>query len=328
MTASQEASTGALRAGLQRALRTHRLLVVLAVVLAGFAAVTAAGIALDPRQLLGIPIWIKPTKFFISSAVYCFTAAWLLGFVEERPRLVRRVGHLIGWALVIEMVCISVQAWRGERSHFNFDGPFNSLVTASMGVTIMVLFGASLALAVVLLRQRLPDAGFAWSVRLGMLVTLVGLGTGFFMVAPNAEQRAQLAQGQRVPVRGSHTFGVPDGGPGLPFVNWSVEGGDMRPAHFVGMHAMQVLPLLGFLLLRTRLSERTRVRLVACAGATHLGFVLTLAQQALRKQSLIAPDGTTLALFGAFLVAGIGTAARALLHARAEGRAALPPAAA
>jgi hypothetical protein len=316
------------RSGFERALRTHRLLVVVSMVMAGFGVLTAAGIALDPRQLLGLPVWVKPTKFFMSTAAYSFTAAWLLGFVEGRPVLVRRVGNLIGGALVIEMACITVQAWRGERSHFNISTPFNGLVNATMGFTIIVLFAASIALAVVLLRQKLADAGFAWGLRLGMLITVVGLATGFTMVGPNAEQLAAMKAGQRVPVAGSHTFGVPEGGPGLPFVNWSVEGGDMRPAHFVGLHAMQVLPLLGFLLSRTRLSERARKRLVASAAATHFGLVATLTQQALRGQSIVAPDATTLALLGAFLVAGAGTAAWALLAARASERPALPPAAA
>jgi cell shape-determining protein MreD len=42
-----------------------------------------------------------------------------------------------------------------------------------------------------------------------------------------------------------------DGGKGLPVVNWSREHGDLRIAHFLGMHTLQLFPLFGFFVART-----------------------------------------------------------------------------
>ena len=101
--------------------------------------------------------------------------------------------------------------------------------------------------------------------------------------------------------------------PGLPFVGWSTEGGDLRAPHFVGIHGIQALPLVGWLLgwpaIRRRLAAGHRVVLVLLWGAGYLGLTLLLTWQALRGQSLIAPDGATwaalLGLMGSFLM-GMG----------------------
>src|SRR3712207_8251223 len=84
-------------------------------------------------------------------------------------------------------------------------------------------------------------------------------------------------------VLNGHAVGVPDGGPGLPLVGWSTTGGDLRIAHFVGMHALQALPLLAAVLIAVqRFDERTRVSLVRVAGAAWTGLTVLLTAQALQ----------------------------------------------
>jgi hypothetical protein len=114
---------------------------------------------------------------------------------------------------------------------------------------------------------------------------------------------------------GAHTVGLPDGGPGLPVLGWSTVGGDLRIPHFVGMHALQALPILLILLeaLGRRLPRladpRVRSRLVLVAAAGYLALVGLLTSQALRGQSVVHPDTATLTVLAGLvgvLLIGVG----------------------
>src|SRR5229473_1516771 len=295
---------------LQRAWLTNRPLTLLgvAMILAFLAAL--AGILIDHRVITGAPAWLKPAKFAISVSLYCFTFVWLLGFVESRPRLARFAANVTVVSFIVEMTVILTQAARGTTSHFNLTNPLSSFLWLTMGAFIVVVWMMNFLLALVLIFERIPDRTFAWSLRLGLLISLVGMGAAFFMVRPTPDQMTAMSAGHGPRIIGAHSVGVADGGPGLPVVGWSTVGGDLRVAHFVGIHAMQVLPFFGWLIARrrgvfSRLSEGQRLSLVWTGGLAYLGLVLLLVWQALRGQSVISPDTSTMSVAGALVSASV-----------------------
>ena len=253
--------------------------------------------AVDPKTILGMPAWIKPLKFAISFSIYSFTFLWLLTYVARFSRFKQIAATATGVALLGRN---GVDHDAGGARHSQpFQRPRPLMKGFSiMGGMIILVAVLNLLLAIGLLLQRLPDRVFAWGLRLGVLISFVGMGVAVFMVdGPTPAQLQRLEAGEEVAYIGAHSVGVEDGGPGLPLVGWSTEGGDLRVPHFVGLHAMQILPLVGWLLtrrtMRQRLSERGRLLLVWTTGLTYLGLVIILTWQALRGQSIIAPDATT-----------------------------------
>ncbi|MGH3997828.1 MAG: hypothetical protein ACRDTJ_10245, partial [Pseudonocardiaceae bacterium] len=226
---------------------------------------------------------------------------WLLTFVQGKSRVVRVVSWCTAVALAVEMLLIAWAVVTGTTSHFNVSSAVNASVWGAMAFFIVVTWIAALVTAALLIRQRLPDAAFAWGLRLGVLVAVVGMGIAFFMPFPTPEQLALAQQTGELPVIGAHSVGVPDGGAGLPVTGWSTVVGDPRVPHFVGLHALRVLPLVGYLASRVapgRLASGHRVALVVVAGLGYAGLVALLTWQALRGQPVTAPDATTMLVVG------------------------------
>ena len=197
----------------------------------GLALLMLVGLLVDQRSILGLNPWVKPLKFAVSIAIYLFTIALFISYLPSWGRRLEWVSLVIAGTLLVEIVLISMQALRGTTSHFNSATPFDGTVFAIMAIAILA---NTLMVAIVLVQYfRDPPAlspGYLWGIRLGLFVFIVASLQGFMMAS-----------------RGAHTVGAPDGGPGLPFVNWSTEHGDLRVAHFVGLHGLQVIPLVGYL---------------------------------------------------------------------------------
>ncbi|WP_267423050.1 MULTISPECIES: hypothetical protein [unclassified Curtobacterium] len=257
-------------------------------------------IALDGQEIGGEPAWVKPTKFAIAITLYLLTLRWMLGAVHGHRRTLTVLASVIVLALAVEIVWIDVQVVQGTTSHFNTGAPFDAAAYASGGVSVSAVFIATIVIAVLALRTRGLDLGVAAGIRWGLGLCVVGM----------VEAVSMLGNGFTSTTTGAHTVGAPDGGAGLPFTDWSLHHGDLRIAHFVGLHMIQALPALAWVLLRfTRLDERTRRDLLRVAGGAAVALVGLLWWQAERGQALLEPDAVTVAAATVLVVAvGVGAA--------------------
>ncbi|MFD3995628.1 hypothetical protein [Streptomyces sp. NPDC058583] len=291
------------------------------------AVVSAVGIFVDDRVLVGVPIWTKPFKFSVSFVAYTLSLAWMLSLLPRGRRVGWWAGTVVTVASAAEMVLITLQVIRGKRSHFNHATPFDDTVFQLMGATVLVLWLGTLVIAVLLLRAKILDRAMAWAVRLSSLIALAGAAVGFLMVRPTPEQ----LEVDESPITGAHAVGVPDGGPSMPLTGWASNGGDLRIPHFFGMHALQLIPLLLLVLAAlaprfARLAdERVRLRLTLTASAAYAATFVLLTWQALRGQALFAPDGATLAGAGAIILLGGAATALSLRGASPSPTPSSPP---
>ncbi len=327
ITHAQQASTFLQRLdprpALQRSFTVNPLLTLVGLAMVFTLLGTLIGLVVDHRGITGAPAWLKPTKFAISVGVYSFTLLWMLGFVKGHRRLVSLVANVTAIGFIVEMAIIVGQVIRGTSSHFNFTTPLDGTLFAIMGIFITLVWVVTLVAAVLLLIQGMPDPVFAWSLRLGILLSIVGMAVAFLMTQPTAIQLAALHDGGHLSYIGAHSVGVPDGGPGLPLLGWSTVGGDLRIPHFIGLHALQVLPFVGWLLALLcpgLLRTSHRLALLWTFGLSYLGLIALLTWQALRGQSIIAPDALTLRAFalliGLTALAAIAMVTHAHMHAQ------------
>jgi hypothetical protein len=301
--------------------RWHRPLLGLSALMALLVVVSAVGMLVDDRTVNGSLVWFKPFKFAVSFALYGVTLAWFLQISRRAPRTAWWTGAAVAVLSVAEMVAVVLQVVRGKASHFNNETPFDDAVFSFMGNTVVLLWTATLVLGVIVSLQRQTDPATTWAIRFGLAISLAGMLLGFLMVTPTPAQRAVLDADGSPAAIGAHSVGVPDGGPSMPITGWATTGGDLRVPHFVGIHALQVLPLLALVLLVLGrrspggglAAPKVRLRLLWIAAFGYAGTVGLLAWQALRGQALLHPDVVTLGAVGA-LVLGVGAATAAVLR--------------
>ena len=250
---------------LKRVYEKERALVIASILGVIFAGACVLLTAIDETEILGINRWYKPIKFFLSASAFLFTTGVFISYLETKNPLKNWIAYGTVTAMTVELVLIVMQALRGTTSHFNITNPFDAGVYGVMGIMISI---NTLLIVLLLVLYFIYDADMnivlKWGIRLGIFVFLLGSAQGGYMAS-----------------QPGHTVGGADGGAGLWFLSWSTEFGDLRVAHFLGLHALQIVPIFAWV--STNIFSSVRVSLLAVFGfaLTYLGFFVFVFLQSL-----------------------------------------------
>ncbi|MBT8183745.1 MAG: hypothetical protein KJN76_02805 [Eudoraea sp.] len=217
------------------------------------------GLFIDDRTVMGINVWLKPLKFFISTGIYIITVGFLITLYPYSNLKKHIIRNLVSWSLLLEMVIVTLQAAKGVQSHYNMstalDGVMFAMMGILIGVNVFVMFWFAFDTARL---KLLTPKSIQWAIFLGWLIIIFGSYIGGQMIG-------QMA----------HNVGIKDGGVGLPFLNWSTLAGDLRVAHFFGLHSIQIMPLFGYFVFKLwKTKHSNQVIVISIFGLLLASFIL------------------------------------------------------
>lgn len=184
---------------------------------------------LDSRTIREVGVWVKPMKFMAAMALFAITTAWLMLISEvssEANSSLKWIAILIVSTSSFEVGYITLQAIIGEASHYNTSDLLHTVMCALMGLFAVCLTASQAILAWVIWTHNSNSTAS---------VTLIGITVGLILTFVLATVSGFLLGGNQPPQ-----------GMGLPIVGWHFYK-DIRPSHFLGVHAQQFIPAFGLL---------------------------------------------------------------------------------
>lgn len=214
--------------------------------------------------VLGINSVIKPIKFALSIWIYSWTMTILLQFIDDASK-VKIYSRVAVVCMTFEQVAITVQALKGELSHFNSDTSFGIILFSLMGLFILTVTLWTAYITYIFITQNAYrlNAALVLSIKIGLIYFVIFSLFGGYISA---------LQG--------HTVGAKDGGEGLLLLNWSTFFGDLRVAHFFGIHSLQLIPLFAFVTSKW-LDTTNSVKAVKLFSIVYLCFIIFFLFQSL-----------------------------------------------
>ncbi|MBK8345649.1 MAG: hypothetical protein IPL12_21620 [Bacteroidetes bacterium] len=184
-------------------------------------------------KVFNVNAWYKPFKFAFSTFLYAWAMAWYCYYLSDFNI------SIFNWSIIIlldfEIIYIAIQANKGQLSHFNLTTPFYATMYSLMAIAATLVTIYTAYIAVLFFNNDFPDLPeyYLWSIRLGLVIFVIFSFQGFLM-------------GSTL----NHSVGAKNDNSNMFIVGWSKKVGDLRVAHFIGMHALQVLPFISYYILK------------------------------------------------------------------------------
>jgi hypothetical protein len=209
-------------------------------------------------QVYNVNAWYKPFKFAFSTFLFGWAMTWYCYYLPDFNI------RLFNWVIIIllgfEIAYIAFQAGKGQLSHYNLSTPAYSLLYSMMALaaTLVTLYTAYVG--VLFFKYDFPNLPnyYLWAIRFAIILFVIFSFEGFAM-------RTRL----------NHSVGALNDNSNWVIVGWSKTVGDLRVSHFIGMHALQVLPIISFYVLK---STKLTIGLSIVYGLLALGTLIQALQ--------------------------------------------------
>ena len=184
-------------------------------------------------QVYNVNAWYKPFKFAFSTFLFVWAMAWYCYYLPNFNI------KLFNWSVIIllgfEIFYIAFQAGKGQLSHYNVSTPVYSALYSMMALAASIVTLYTAYVGILFFTNSFPELPdyYLWAIRMGIIIFVIFSFEGF-------------AMGSRL----NHSVGALNENSNLFILGWSKTVGDLRVSHFIGMHALQVLPVLSFYVLK------------------------------------------------------------------------------
>ena len=183
----------------------------------------------DHRLIRDVGVWVKPMKFMSATALFALTTVWVVKVANtqvDQSEAYSWIAALLVSTSLFEVVYISYQASKASASHYNISDPFHAFMFGMMALAAIGLTAS--------------QAWLAWEIwkeqrGINMPVETLGVIIGLSMTFILSTVSGFMLGGNQPPA-----------GQGLPVVGWHFYK-DIRPAHFLAVHAQQLIPLGGLI---------------------------------------------------------------------------------
>lgn len=213
----------------------------------------------------------KPAMFGFSVGVTLLSLAWLVRAFPPRRLQAALLGVMSG-ALLLEVVIIALQRFRGVPSHFNMATLLDGVLWSMMGFAITIFALLAIVQAVWSFGRLHAPPAMKTAIRAAMVLLVFSQVSGQLIVLNGTSVVMPGGEFVAANIAQAATFGA---------------AGNLKLPHAIALHGLQVLPLLGLLVVRLRWTAGVAHFWIAFSGLGFLGLALTAQVQAYTGRAVL-----------------------------------------